>query len=434
MPSDATTAVTPQQSLDQQIDTLLKNSYHAWRTLNIPKINFPSERNMQEDRFIGAYRWNRLRYQALVSFCTQFGPVLEGEYIFSFYYARAGFMGAHTLFFFLTNERMILWDTARKSYWVVPLNSCVSFSRKKGGDFLLERKDGIGNEISLRGCPFAPDQSKITVINAAIAWVNPSQEGSGAGSSATAASADKKPESPLEIQLPDGQVMNFATAEALREPILRGEIPRTSTVKVPPATSTGNAPAGKTAASPKVQTLEAWAKSNQKLRPLYAPIWAMTLKGALWGIIAVAILKTLDTAVLFFRVNPPIALLWLWLGALMGSPKWKRQILMVGVIVLFVSRDSINFGALFSVVSSLFGAWFGVMAFAAVFGAGAGMPIGTVVGAIRAPSAKCAPDRESEGTKPLIWGFLVPAAGFAGAAVLYLRVLMPYFIKNFSEP
>ena len=168
-------------------------------------------------------------------------------------------------------------------------------------------------------------------------------------------------------------------------------------------------------------------------RPLYAPIWAMTLKGALWGAVAVGILKTGDTAVSFFRVNPPLALLWLWLGALIGSPKWKRLILLVGVLVLLVEKDSINFGALFSVIYPLSAGWFGVLAFAAVFGVSAGMPVGTIVGTIRARGAQCAPDREGEGTKPLVWGLLVPAAVFATALIIYLRVLMPYFVRNLSH-
>lgn len=241
---------------------------------------------------------------------------------------------------------------------------------------------------------------------------------------------EKKPSAGLDVTLPSGEVLHFENAEALREPILEGKVPRSATVKVLAA---AQKPAGaKVPKEPKILTVEQWAKSNDKLRALYAPIWADTLKGALWGFIVVGIFKVADTAVLFFRVNPPVALLWLWVGALLGSPKWKKQILMAGAVVLYVAKDSIDFGALFHVIQSLFGAWFGVAAFAAVFGVSAGMPVGTIVGAIRARKATCAPDRESEGTRPLIWGFLVPAAVFASAAILYLRVVMPYLIKTLS--
>jgi hypothetical protein len=254
-------------------------------------------------------------------------------------------------------------------------------------------------------------------------------QAAGAPASSTAAA---KPNTGLEIALPDGRVLEFANAEALRLPILRGELPRAATVKLLGASS-GGGQATKSAAPAKIRTLEEWAKSNEKLRPLYAPVWAVTLKGAVWGFIVVAILKTLDSTVMFFRINPLVGLLFLWLGALMGSPKWKKQILYAGIFLLFAARNAIDFGALFGVIQSLFGAWFGVFVFAAVFGVGAGMPIGTVTGAIRARRARCAPDRQGEGMKPAIWGFAVPAIAFAGAAIVYWRIVMPYFIKEMSQ-
>jgi len=258
----------------------------------------------------------------------------------------------------------------------------------------------------------------------------PSAQKQGTSTSPPGKPEEKKQATGLEVTLPNGEVLHFENAEALREPILEGKVPGSATLKVltPPAATAG----AKTAKPAKVLTVEKWAQSNEKLRSLYAPIWASTLKGAFWGFIVVGIIKVADTAFLFFRVNPSVALLWLWLGALMGSPKWKRQILMAGVVVLFVARDSIDFGALFHVIQTLFGAWFGVMVFAAVFGASAGMPVGTIVGAIRARNAQCAPDHRGEGTKPLIWGLIVPAVAFVVAAILYMRVLMPYFIKTFS--
>jgi hypothetical protein len=71
------------------------------------------------------------------------------------------------------------------------------------------------------------------------------------------------------------------------------------------------------------------------------------------------------------------------------------------------------------------GAWFGVAIFAAVFGVSAGMPVGTVVGLLRAKSGPTAPDAAPEGSKPLIWGLAVPLAVFLIVAVLYVQVIMP---------
>lgn len=243
-----------------------------------------------------------------------------------------------------------------------------------------------------------------------------------------------EPAAGLDIELPEGGVLHFADAQSMREPILRGDISRAAVVRSPASAAATASAAGKPVTPAKVRNVEEWAKSNETLCPPYAPIWAATLKGALWGFVVVAILKALDTSVLLFRANPAVWLLWLWVGALLVSQRWTKQILFVGVFVLFAAKNAINFGALFHVISSLFWGWFGVAVFAAAFGISAGMPIGTVVGAVRARRTQCAPDRQLEGTKPLIWGFAVPVVCFAGAAFVYQRFIVPYLVKELSQP
>ncbi|MDR3753447.1 MAG: hypothetical protein P4K93_12365 [Terracidiphilus sp.] len=172
MPSDAIPVANAQQCLDQAIDTLLRNTHRAWRTLKIPKVSFPEDRALSVDDFIGRYRSKKLLNLLLTTFCTQFGPVLDGEFFFSYYLNRDGILGGQKLFFFLTSERLVIWDTARRSYWVVPLDSCASFSKRKAGYFLIETKNGNTSEVCLWNCPFEPNRSTITLINAAITWAN----------------------------------------------------------------------------------------------------------------------------------------------------------------------------------------------------------------------------------------------------------------------
>jgi hypothetical protein len=172
MPSDAIPVANAQQGLDQAINTLLRNTHHAWRTLKIPKVFFPEDRALSVDDFIGRYRSRKILNHLLTSFCMQFGPVLDGEFFFSYYLSREGIFGGQKLFFFLTSERLVIWDTRRRSYWVVPLGSCASFSKRKAGYFLIETKDGNTSEVCLWNCPFEPKQSTITMINAAISWAN----------------------------------------------------------------------------------------------------------------------------------------------------------------------------------------------------------------------------------------------------------------------
>jgi hypothetical protein len=136
----------------------------------------------------------------------------------------------------------------------------------------------------------------------------------------------------------------------------------------------------------------------------------------------VAVLKALDTFVTLCRVSPPNAIFWVLMIAFFVSPKGKQQIGIFAAIVWFHSKGAIN-------LSALFGAWFGVMAFAAVFGISAGMAVGTIVGFVRARGVATAPDALGEGSKPAIWGLTVPLTVFVVAAIAYFLVLMLAVIK-----
>lgn len=213
----------------------------------------------------------------------------------------------------------------------------------------------------------------------------------------------------FEIEVPGRATRRFESAEAVREAILCGEIPRTASIRKMGGTSVG-----------KPVAVDLWAKSNGKLRSLYTPVWSLTLKGAWIGFLVVAALKALDTLFLLFSVNPSAAILWLLIGAAMFSPKWKVQIIVAAFIV--GSKAGIN-------PFTLFGAWTGVLVFAAVFGISAGMAVGTIAGYLRAWGARTAPDAQGEGLKPVIWGLAVPGMAFLIAAVVYVQVLLPAALR-----
>ena len=163
----------------------------------------------------------------------------------------------------------------------------------------------------------------------------------------------------FEIELSDGVVRQFESAQGIKEAILRGEIPRTSLIRVAGTSQS------------KARTVELWARSNEKLRSLYGPVWSLSMKGALVGFIVVGVLKALDTLVTLGSISPPAAMLWLLIGAAIFSPKWKMQLMAAAIFFGFKSGMH---------TTVLWGAWFGVAAFAAVFGVSAGMPVGTIVG------------------------------------------------------
>jgi hypothetical protein len=213
----------------------------------------------------------------------------------------------------------------------------------------------------------------------------------------------------FEIDFSGGVTRQFGSAEAVRAAILRGEVPKAAPIRALGASRNS-----------KAIVVEDWARSNSRLRSIYAPVWSSSLKGAVVGLIVVGILKSLDSLVLLFSVNPPAAILWLLVGAGIFSPKWKAQFMAAALFASF--KTGIPF-------MTLWGAWFGVAAFAAVFGISAGMPVGTIVGLLRAKNHPTAPDANSEGSKPVIWGLAVPLAVFVTAAVAYVQLIAPALLN-----
>jgi hypothetical protein len=154
------------------------------------------------------------------------------------------------------------------------------------------------------------------------------------------------------------------------------------------------------------------------------PIWHLSLKGAFVGVCVVGALKALDTLVALASVNDAAALLWLLIGAAIFSPKWKMQLMGASLFAGIKSGVS---------MTALWGAWMGVGIFAAVFGVTAGMAIGTIVGLVRSNSHAQAPDAAGEGSKPVVWGLMVPLALFVLAVIGYVQVFVPAFLKMIEQ-
>lgn len=217
----------------------------------------------------------------------------------------------------------------------------------------------------------------------------------------------------FELELFDGATRQFHSEEDVRDAILQGEVPKEVLIRKVGASN-----------GEETTTVEIWAKSKPKLKALYAPVWALTMRGALVGLLVVAALKSLDTLVGLFAVNPGAAIVWLLLGAGMVSPKWKLQFIAGALYLSF--QSGISFGL-------LWGAWMGVFAFSAVFGISAGMAVGTIMGFLRYDRLPKAPDAANEGSKPLVFGFAVPLMAFVIAVGLYFQVFIPAALKFVSQ-
>jgi hypothetical protein len=221
----------------------------------------------------------------------------------------------------------------------------------------------------------------------------------------------------FDIGFPNGETRHFATAPDFRAAILAGEVPRASTIG---GTALPNAKPG--------LTVEAWARSNDAMRPLYEPVWSHTIKGALYGGLIVAALKLLDTFIGIARVSGQAAFLFAIVMAIFCSPRFKPQIAIAGFLVW--QQSNLPFQA----ISTFFSAPLGVCLFAAVFGASGGMAVGTIAGYLRASRMRTAPDAVPEGSKPVIWGLAVPISVFAAGVVVYIYVFMPWLVQSMGKP
>jgi hypothetical protein len=211
----------------------------------------------------------------------------------------------------------------------------------------------------------------------------------------------------FEVCLPTGETQTFDSADALREDILRGTVPKSAKAR--------SAKAGKDGKKTESEwsTVEKVSVRNEKLRSLYRPVWSYTMKFLMYGIVAGIILKGIDTVVLFFRVNAlaGFLLLAVW-AALLASGKWRGS----SVVLVIAIIASIRFG----IGTNLFMVVLGAMFIGSIFGAPAGMLVGTIVGLFRRGKGEVAPDAGPEGGRPLLLGIVVPLSVLAIIVPLYI--------------
>lgn len=216
------------------------------------------------------------------------------------------------------------------------------------------------------------------------------------------------PQTPgIEICFPDAQRRNYINLDELREDIIHGRVKKDYKAR---STVSVNDPENK---EPAWSTVEKICETDFKLKVLFRPIWAHTMKGLEYGAIAGIILKALDTTILFFRINPGLGLAWLLIvGSLFSKARWLPL-----PIMIFASRFGIP-------VMSLLGAFFGTMITGFIFGGPFGMFAGTLAGHFRSKSLPRAVDAVPEGGKPYYIGLV--------AAGLFLGFLIPFYLFGLS--
>jgi len=134
------------------------------------------------------------------------------------------------------------------------------------------------------------------------------------------------------------------------------------------------------------------------------------------------ILKAMDTTWLLFEINSKMGFMWLLMVASLLLSKWWKW---GPLVVIFVSIKS-------GVKLNLFMMVFPVTIVGAIFGAPAGMILGTIVGHFKKGKHR-ASDSQSEGSKPYLLGLLAPVLFLAIVGSLYLFWLNPKMIEWLSK-
>ncbi len=217
----------------------------------------------------------------------------------------------------------------------------------------------------------------------------------------------------FEVVRQNGETVTIASAERLREYILKSYFARNTQVRKVLVDEAGT------------RTESAWTALEQlgDCRPsidvLYRPIWHRTMKWLWYGVIGGVILKALDTAVFMFEANESVGVLWVAMILGLGlSVKWHWVKWVAFIIIGGVLKEGkLNVGVLLPMFG---GALFTTVLIGALFGALVGMIIGTIIGYCRASSGPRAPDALPEGNKPLTLGLYAPIGG--------LVVLIPIYI------
>lgn len=173
---------------------------------------------------------------------------------------------------------------------------------------------------------------------------------------------------------------------------------------------------------PKWSTLEKVSSVNFKLRTLYRPVWAYTMKACGIGVLVGIVIKAIDTTVLLFSANLGLGILWLMIVGSLTVTKWIPWAPFLMIVILIIAKVKAN----------LWITWLAVMAIGAIFGAPGGMVVGTIIGHFKKDKFPRAMDAAPEGAKPYVFGLLIPLVFLAVAFPLYLFWFTPMVMQWLS--
>jgi hypothetical protein len=214
----------------------------------------------------------------------------------------------------------------------------------------------------------------------------------------------------IEVKLPNGEVNRYEDHSVLREEIINGTMRRDFRARVITKSD---------AEEKEVEwsTLEKVVDTSFELQLLYKPVWAHTMKGAVYGALVGILLKALDTTVTLFAIDATAGVVWLLVVGSLFAKRWWAP-----AIAIFVA---VKLG----IQSNLFITALAVAVVGSVFGAPAGMLIGTIVGICRKRKIPMANDADAEGKRTYVYGLVFPTFFLATMIPLYVFWLIPKMIQ-----
>lgn len=220
----------------------------------------------------------------------------------------------------------------------------------------------------------------------------------------------------FEVVQQNGETVTIASAERLREFILKSYFARNAQVRKVLVDEAG------ARSESAWTTLEQLGDCRPSIDVLYRPVWHRTMKWLWYGVIGGIILKSVDTAVFMFEANESAGVLWVVLLLGLGlSFKWPKVMwVAIFICVGILKEGKLNVGVLLPMFG---GALFSTVLIGALFGALVGMIIGTIIGYCRASSGPRAPDALPEGNKPLTLGLCAPIGGLAVLIPIYIWLI-----------
>ena len=212
----------------------------------------------------------------------------------------------------------------------------------------------------------------------------------------------------IEVCLPSGESRQYIGYDEIREDILSGNLKKDYKARIVIKEQSGKENSSEDIAW---CTLERVADVDFELEALYRPVWAYMKKWLWYGVLGGIILRGIDTTVLFIRVDPALAFLWLLVLASVAS-LFFRMWWTLPIVLIFACRLGTK-ANLFS------GVIIGVAIGGALFGGSLGMIIGTLLGHFKNRSIEKAADASPEGSRPYYVGIVLP--------IVILSILVPLF-------